>query len=750
MVADGIKSKVLSGLKWNSISVFATRSTDFLVKLILARLLLPDAYGVVGMAMLIIGFLNIVSDMGLFNALVQKKEDELTDVRYCSSFWFLLVLALVFICCFFLFISPLCASFYNEPRLIPILNALSFYFFFNILSIVPRVILTRKLDFKNLVRITYFGTALSSVMAVVLALLGFGVWSLVVKSLVGSGIIFFSYWVKVGWRPKFIFKGRVLTQLAGYSTYTQINGILFYFRNNLDYLIIGKLVSAHLLGVYTLAFTLSESLRSQLYSIFNKVFFPIYSKIQDDKDQIKYYYLKVMRLTAAVTFPVSVIFIGLAENIVLVLFGPNWIEAAEPLRILAVASMIFAISGTPAEVLKSIGKPSVSFYLNLINTFLVALPLIYFGQIYFGLTGVASAVCVHYTISRLTFHYYMKKYIYITDRDVFLALRKPIIAAAAMLSIIYCTAFIQVSLLSNLLLAGFTGSLAYSLFFIGDLKKGLKLIKKGRVSNFFKLLSLHFKKPSFVYYFRKTVFKMFPPNGKAYKYAELQGNKDALLTDFWNGQVVKVKPAPFCLIMMKGKPVTQDEFEKAEEFIALKLQQALTYPKGPVYTAFDFVRLRKLEEYGLDFGLIDQAEEILKSVSLPVTTAHGDLHMGNLICVGHEIKIIDWSMFTNKGTFITDFIHFYNYDSAVKHRESWTISILKDQYYLNVLVQKFETTPNHLRLAYCINRISGETLQKQNFNQLSTKQIIKYNYVLNQIINEFREAVVQRCDSVIQ
>ena len=478
MTVTKIKASIFSGLKWNTISVLGTRGTDFIVKLILARLVLPEAYGIIGMAMVLIGFLQIVSDMGLFNALVQKKEDENTQVLYSSAFWFLGILASCFVAFFFLFISPLGASFYNEPRLVPVLNALSFYLFFNVLSIVPRVILTKKLDFKNLVKITFTGTILSSVTAIILAFIGFGVWSLVTKALLGSFVVFLSYWLRVGWRPQFILKLSALTKLAGYSTYTQFNAMLFYFRSNLDYLIVGKLLASHVLGVYTLAFTLSEILRAQLYSIFNKIFFPVYSKLQDDLEQIKHYYLKVMTLTATVSFPVSIVFIGLAEEIITLLFGIKWIEAASPLRILSVASIIFAISGTPAEVLKGIGKPSVSFYLNTINTFVIALPLMYFGIKYYGLDGVAYAVCIHYTTSRLAFHYYMKKYINVTDMEVLQALSKPILAGIVMLGIIYGVDQLQLSMLFTVVLGVGIGGLAYALFFVNEFKYGFKSLIK--------------------------------------------------------------------------------------------------------------------------------------------------------------------------------------------------------------------------------------------------------------------------------
>ncbi|TPE42518.1 lipopolysaccharide biosynthesis protein [Pontibacter mangrovi] len=478
MAVASIKTKVLSGLKWNTLSVLATRGTDFGVKLLLARLLLPEAFGLVGMAMIITSFLEVVSDMGLFNALVQRKEDEQTQLRYSSAFWFLFSLASAFVLAFFLFVSPAGAAFYNEPQLVPVLNALSLYLFFNILTIVPRVILTKELNFKALVQTTYTGTVVSSIVAVAMALTGFGVWSLVAKSIVGAGILFLSFWIRVKWRPDFRFSARTLKELSGYSTFSQLSGILYFFRNNVDYLLIGKLAGATALGAYTLAFTLSEVLRAQLYSILNKVLFPVYSTMQDDLPQIRKYYLTVMRFTAIITFPIAVFFLGLADEFINTFFGHSWAAAAAPLRILSVATMIVVISGTPAEVLKGIGKPAVSFYISLLNTGLVAVPLIYLGQKYFGLTGVAYAVCLHYTTSRLLFHHYMKKYIHITDQDILRELRKPVVASAVMLALIYLTTLLGLPELHTLLLAGTAGSAAYASFFLKDFKQATTLLKR--------------------------------------------------------------------------------------------------------------------------------------------------------------------------------------------------------------------------------------------------------------------------------
>ncbi|MFD2247999.1 aminoglycoside phosphotransferase family protein [Pontibacter ruber] len=264
-----------------------------------------------------------------------------------------------------------------------------------------------------------------------------------------------------------------------------------------------------------------------------------------------------------------------------------------------------------------------------------------------------------------------------------------------------------------------------------------------------KLGRYHYSKPSFIYHFGKWTFKIFTPNGKASKIAELQGNHGALGSMFWSGQVLRIKHRLFYLVMKRGEPICAENSLLAEQFIESKLQEALGYPVQPSSNAFDFKYLRNLENIGLKPGLLEKAENILRSVNLPVTSAHGDLHQGNMVHVDHQIKIIDWSMFTCNGSFITDYIHYHNYGQAIYYRESWTESILKEQPYLDKLAQELQTTSNHLRLAYSINRISGEIGQLSNLEVIPEKVIAKYNYVLKNIIDEFKEANVQRSDSIV-
>ncbi len=249
-------------------------------------------------------------------------------------------------------------------------------------------------------------------------------------------------------------------------------------------------------------------------------------------------------------------------------------------------------------------------------------------------------------------------------------------------------------------------------------------------------------KPSFIYHVGNKTYKVFTPKGRYFKIAELEGNKKAMLVEFWKDQVVEVTPNFICLEMHRGKPVTAKDRVKADQYIDNKLHQSLTFKKSKISDAYDFKSLKSLVKFGLDSNLIQRAEEILNHVFLPVTSAHGDFHSDNMIVIQNEIKVIDWSMFAQKGSYITDYIHYHNHRYAKKNKESWTVSILKEREYLTYLADMINVKPNDLRLAYSISRISGEINQRLDLKLVTQKEILKYNYVLNQLVNESTDATV--------
>lgn len=239
---------------------------------------------------------------------------------------------------------------------------------------------------------------------------------------------------------------------------------------------------------------------------------------------------------------------------------------------------------------------------------------------------------------------------------------------------------------------------------------------------------------TFILHYNKKTYKIFTPLGSKLKTSELKANEKALSADFWAQKVIKVRSHLLSLSMDKGCPVSSKNHDLAVKFVSEKLEESLEYPRRQISKSFDFNQLQELSKYGVDGALIRKAEEHLRQVYLPQTSSHGDLHSGNMILLKGQLKMIDWSMYNPKGSYITDFIHFYNHKESVKHGESWTVAILREHAIIDRLSLEFNTTPDLLKLAYSISRISGEISQYMRLSMIPATQIAKYNSVLLSLI----------------
>jgi hypothetical protein len=227
-----------------------------------------------------------------------------------------------------------------------------------------------------------------------------------------------------------------------------------------------------------------------------------------------------------------------------------------------------------------------------------------------------------------------------------------------------------------------------------------------------------------------TTYKLFAPQNRVYRSSELEGNKRALQAGFWAGHVLRIEPHFLSLSMAKGEPIAPGSTHKIDAFISDKLMQTFYYPRQRMSEAFDFAKLHKLETRGLMPGLLSKCKKILEDTFLPITSSHGDFHAGNMLCIGERLVLIDWDMFSPRGSFITDYIHCLNYRSAQLQQESWSLAILRQSAYLDELAQLFELTARQLRLAYCISRMAGELQHHRSIQDLQPKRIQKYNRVL--------------------
>jgi O-antigen/teichoic acid export membrane protein len=241
-------------VKWTAIGMAASKSLSMLAKLVLARLLVPEYFGFVAMVLVFTQIAKIVGDVGLTHAMVQRKRDGGTRLLFDSAFWFLMLVAITMIGLMWLIGVPFIVWFYDEPALATIAMAMSFGILFQNLKVVPEARLVRTMRFKRIAISELFGTVVGCIAAIALAMMGAGVWSLVGQVLIVAICTMAALFISAGWTPRFRFSLSALLGVKEFSSYILGSRAFVYLQQNLDYLLIGKLMGAYAVGIYASRF----------------------------------------------------------------------------------------------------------------------------------------------------------------------------------------------------------------------------------------------------------------------------------------------------------------------------------------------------------------------------------------------------------------------------------------------------------------------------------------------------------------
>jgi teichuronic acid exporter len=384
-----IGKQIYSGVVWTTIQTVVNRTFGFVIKLVLARILFPEDYGIIGMAAVFTGFVQVFSDFGMGAALIQRKDENLTEAHYHTAFWTGLVWSVVIYLIVSLAVAPFAAWFYKEDILKKIIPVLSIGILASPFSLVHSSQLTKALDFKRLALISNASSVFSGFLSLVLALLGFGVWALVFNSVTIFIITLPLYFRATGWLPKFIWQKDCFKDIFGFGIYTTGTQLLSKFASQIDYLLVGKFLGAASLGIYSFAFILTDTFRSQLMMILNKVMYPIYSKLQNDRTKLIHYYYQVVLYNAIVIYPIMFFLVYFGDYLIPQVFGDKWNEAVLPIKVLAVSVVIHVLVGSNTSLMRAIGKPGLELKLQIIKTLLFFVPFVTIGTIYFGLIGTS-------------------------------------------------------------------------------------------------------------------------------------------------------------------------------------------------------------------------------------------------------------------------------------------------------------------------------------------------------------------------
>lgn len=389
-----LKEKIYSGVAWNATGLFIDSGLNYIIKLILARLLVPKAFGIIGLAALFMSMIQVFSDLGMSSALIQRKEKELNQIDYDTAYWVGIVWGLLLALVLSTVIAPIAASFYNQEILKIIIPVLSTGIILSQLRTIHIVNITRDMDFKRIVLPRNISNIFAGVVAITMALMGYGIWSLVIDGIAGNLLQVIIYSYVSPWKPRFRFSKNSFKKIFSFGIYTSGTGVFNYLTNNIDYLIIGKLLGAQQLGLYALGYNITYVIRGQIMRVINSVFYPVYSKLQDNLVAVKKYYFKVIKYNCVVIYPVMVGIILLSKPLVLYGLGEKWKDAIIPMQIMAGAGLIHLLTSSNTVLLRGLGKPKLELIFSIIKTLGVNVPLIVLGIIHNGITGAAMGLLV--------------------------------------------------------------------------------------------------------------------------------------------------------------------------------------------------------------------------------------------------------------------------------------------------------------------------------------------------------------------
>jgi len=426
---SGLGDQVRAGVVWSAAARIGEKFLSLTVQLVLARLLVPEDFGIIGMAVVFMAVVQATSDLGLVAAIVQRRRADLSPQHLDTAFWTgvgssgMAVLGCVIV------VAPIAAWFYDEPILRGVVSVIAAALLFRGLTAVPRALLTRSLRFNQLALITVASVGIGGGGAVILALAGFGVWSIAFQGVITAVVEVPMYWMAVKWKPRFRFSGGALKEIFGFGAFVTGFDVLVSVSKNLDYLIIGKFAGAAALGAYALAFMLTNVFRKAVMSTMTRVMFPVYGKLQDTPTRAKRYYLTAIRLNTLLAFPVLAFLIAFPAEFVTLVFGERWIEAALPLQLLSLAMMIHTAGGTSSSVMRGLGHVRVQFWVFLGQVTLVSAPVLLTGVWVAGMPGAAFGMIVIKLVHRMVGQYFMKRLIDVSEYDVLRAIAPALMGA---------------------------------------------------------------------------------------------------------------------------------------------------------------------------------------------------------------------------------------------------------------------------------------------------------------------------------
>lgn len=401
-MTESLKKQAVSGVVWSAAERFSVQGVQFVVMIVMARVLSPSDYGLIGMLAVFIAVAQSLVDSGFSQALIRKQER--TRVDESTVFYFNIAVGLLLYGLLYA-MSPWVAGFYDSPELEPLMRVVCLGVVFNSLAVVQRARLTLEIDFKTQAKASLTAAIVSGIVGIWMAHTGWGVWSIAAQQLVNLGVNTLLLWLLAKWRPLWTYSWRSFRELFSFGSKLMLSGLLDVLYRNIYLIVIGKVFSAKDLGYYTRAHQFSEFPSSNLTGILQRVTYPVLCKIQNDDEKLASAYRRFLRVSAFLVFPLLVGLSAVAEPLILLLLKEQWLFAATLLQIICFSMMWYPVHAINLNLLQVKGRSDLFLRLEVIKKIIGVVILcatLPFGLVVMCVGQIVSSICglvinTHYT-----------------------------------------------------------------------------------------------------------------------------------------------------------------------------------------------------------------------------------------------------------------------------------------------------------------------------------------------------------------
>lgn len=399
-----LKNKTVNGLKWSALERILSQGAQLVLMLILARMLGPKAFGLIGMLAIFIAIGQVFIDSGFSSALIRKNDR--SNIDYSTAFYFNIFVAVIFYIVLFI-TSPFISDFYQQPELTSLTKVIGLSLIINSFTLVPRTILTVSMNFKAQAKASICSVIIGGVIALTLAKCGYGVWALVAQTLSMAlcNAVFLNVVAK--WIPSLNFSKESFSYLFGFGGKLLASGLLDTAYNNLYQIVIGKKFDVVNVGQYTQANQISSIPAMTMTNVIQRVTYPMFSHMQDNHKKMQEYYLLTIKVAALFIFPLMAGIAIISKPLIHMFLGSQWGEASNLIMVLAFAYMLYPIHAINLNILQVKGRSDLFLKLEVIKKILGLAIIAITMQV--GILYMCIGLLFHSYISLILNTYYTEK-----------------------------------------------------------------------------------------------------------------------------------------------------------------------------------------------------------------------------------------------------------------------------------------------------------------------------------------------------